>query len=237
MRGIPGIVNVIPRELRDTVTKEDGKYVKRNTWIVDTTGSNLLEVLGLDFIDPYRTYTNNVREVAEVLGMEAAVQVLTMEMSDVLPDINYHHLSLIVDKMTSLKQMCPVFRSGIFADNVGPLMKSSFEMHSEVLLNAARHGEFDNARVVSANVMLGQTGYFGTSAFQVFLDMKAMQTLKDAQAQLEQDREQMLADGFEELLEKDDLCSKSAVTIQNHLDLIPEQADGANACDDGYEVF
>ena len=236
LRGIPGIVNVIPRELRDTVAKEDGKYVKKNTWILDTTGSNLLEVCGLDFIDPYRTYSNNVREVAEVLGMEAAVQVLTMEMSEVLPDINYHHLSLIVDKMCSLKQMCPVCRGGIFADNVGPLMKSSFEMHSEVLLNAARHGEFDNARGVSANVMLGQTGYFGTSAFQVFLDMKKMQSLKEAQAQLTDSRDQLVAKGFEDVLDKDNACSKSQVSIQNHLDILAVKDSGKVECVDGYDM-
>ena len=236
LRGIPGIVNVIPRELRDTVAKEDGKYVKKNTWILDTTGSNLLEVCGLDFIDPYRTYSNNVREVAEVLGMEAAVQVLTMEMSEVLPDINYHHLSLIVDKMCSLKQMCPVCRGGIFADNVGPLMKSSFEMHSEVLLNAARHGEFDNARGVSANVMLGQTGYFGTSAFQVFLDMKKMQSLKEAQAQLSDSRDQLVAKGFEDVLDKENACSKSQVSIQNHLDILAVKDSGKVECVDGYDM-
>lgn len=236
LRGIPGIVNVIPRELRDTVAKEDGKYVKKNTWILDTTGSNLLEVCGLDFIDPYRTYSNNVREVAEVLGMEAAVQVLTMEMSEVLPDINYHHLSLIVDKMCSLKQMCPVCRGGIFADNVGPLMKSSFEMHSEVLLNAARHGEFDNARGVSANVMLGQTGYFGTSAFQVFLDMKKMQSLKEAQAQLSDSRDQLVAKGFEDVLDKDNACSKSQVSIQNHLDILAVKDSEKVECVDGYDM-
>jgi DNA-directed RNA polymerase II subunit RPB1 len=238
LRGIPGIVNVMQREMVDTVFKENGKYTKKNTWVIDTTGSNLQEVLGLDFIDSSRTYSNNVREVAEVLGMEAAVQVLSLEMAEVLPDINNHHLSIIVDKMTSLKQMCPVFRSGIFADNVGPLMKSSFEMHSEVLLNAARHGEFDNARGISASVMLGQSGYFGTSSFQVLLDMKEMEKLKDAKASLEKDREQALAEGFGDLSKEasDDYCSKAQVSIANNLTLVQAQDRGQQGCVDDYDM-
>jgi DNA-directed RNA polymerase beta' subunit/intein/homing endonuclease len=234
LRGIPGIVNVMQREMVDTVFKEDGKYTKKNTWVIDTTGSNLQEVLGLDFIDTSRTYSNNVREVAEVLGMEAAVQVLSLEMGEVLPDINNHHLSIIVDKMTSLKNMCPVFRTGIFADNVGPLMKSSFEMHSEVLLNAARHGEFDNARGISASVMLGQAGYFGTSSFQVLLDMKEMEKLKESKAILEKDRNQALAEGFGDLSKEatEDYCSKAQVSIANHLSLIQAQDHGDNCIDD-----
>jgi DNA-directed RNA polymerase beta' subunit/intein/homing endonuclease len=234
LRGIPGIVNVMQREIVDTVFKENGKYTKKNTWLVDTTGSNLQEVLGLDFIDTSRTYSNNVREVAEVLGMEAAVQVLSLEMGEVLPDINNHHLSIIVDKMTSLKHMCPVFRSGIFADNVGPLMKSSFEMHSEVLLNAARHGEFDNARGISASVMLGQAGYFGTSSFQVLLDMKEMEKLKESKAMLDKDRNQALAEGFGDLSKEatEDYCSKAQVSIANHLSLIQAQDHGDNCIDD-----
>lgn len=238
LRGIPGIVNVMQREMVDTVYKENGKYTKKNTWVIDTTGTNLQEVLGLDFIDSTRTYSNNVREVAEVLGMEAAVQVLSLEMAEVLPDINNHHLSIIVDKMTSLKQMCPVFRSGIFADNVGPLMKSSFEMHSEVLLNAARHGEFDNARGISASVMLGQSGYFGTSAFQVLLDMKEMEKLKEAKARLDKDREQALAEGFGDLSKEasDDYCSKAQVTITNNLALVQAQDRGQQSCVDDYDI-
>lgn len=236
LRGIPGIVNVMLREMVDTVFKENGKYTKKNTWLIDTTGSNLQEVLGLDFIDTSRTYSNNVREVAEVLGMEAAVQVLSLEMGEVLPDINNHHLSIIVDKMTSLKNMCAVFRSGIFADNVGPLMKSSFEMHSEVLLNAARHGEFDNARGISASVMLGQSGYFGTSSFQVLLDMKEMDKLKESKAMLDKDRNQALAEGFGDLSREvnEDYCSKAQVTIANNLSLV--QAQDRGDCVDEYDM-
>ena len=43
-----------------------------------------------------------------------------------------------------------------------------------MFLKAARHAELDEMRGVSANVMCGQEGYFGTSSFQVLLDMNKM---------------------------------------------------------------
>ena len=75
--------------------------------------------------------------------------------------INYHHLSLLCDRMTSVK-MISIFRHGINNDNIGPIAKASFEETPEMFLKAAKHGEVDIMRGVSANVMCGQEGYFGT---------------------------------------------------------------------------
>jgi len=50
------------------------------------------------------------------------------------------------------------------------LPKLHFEETPEMFLRAARHAELDPMRGVSANVMCGQQGYFGTAAFQVMLD-------------------------------------------------------------------
>ena len=49
--------------------------------------------------------------------------------------------------------------------------KLLFEETPEMFLKAARHAEFDAMRGVSLNVMCGQEGYFGTSAFQIILDL------------------------------------------------------------------
>ena len=55
-------------------------------------------------------------------------------------------------------------------DDIGPLAKASFEETPEMFLRAARHAEMDNMRGISANIMCGQQGYFGTNSFQVLLD-------------------------------------------------------------------
>lgn len=143
----------------------------------------MLNALAKKFIDCTRTYGNDIKEVYDVLGTEAARQVIYNEFVDVMEFsgvyINYHHLSLLCDRMTCSKNMVPIYRSDILNDNIGPTAKATFEVHAEVLLDAARYVNFDTMRGVSANVMCGQRGYYGTSSLHVVLDMKEMTKLND----------------------------------------------------------
>ena len=95
LRGISHIKNVLPRKVQNSVVKDDTKYVKREIWVLDTTGSNLLDTLALDFIDYKRTYSNDIKEVFDVLGIEAARQIIHNELVEVMEfsgaSINYHH--------------------------------------------------------------------------------------------------------------------------------------------------
>jgi len=180
LRGVQGIKNVIPRAIKNTMVLEDGNYVKKDIWILDTTGSNLMDVMALDCINPNNTYTNDVREVFDVLGVFAARQILYEEFVNVMNPtyINYHHLSLLCDRIISTKDLVPIYRTGIQNDNIGPIAKSTFETHTEELLKASKHGDFDPMRGVSANIMCGQLGFFGTNAFQVFFDSSKISTMR-----------------------------------------------------------
>jgi DNA-directed RNA polymerase II subunit RPB1 len=185
LRGVDGISKVLPRKVPNSVVKDDGKYVRKDTWVLDTIGTNLLEVLGLSFIDSVHTYSNDIYEVYKTLGIEAARQCILTEFVDVMEHsdvyLNYHHLSVLCDRMTyNGKDMVAVYRSGFLKDDIGPIAKSTFEMHTEMFLNAARHGHLDNMRGVSANIMCGQFGYFGTGAFNVILDLEQMERNNDS---------------------------------------------------------
>ena len=179
LRGVDGIEKVTPRKLQGMVRKQQGKYEPYDCWVLDTQGSNLLSILAVDYIDATRTYSNDIQEVFQVLGIEGARQVLYNELVDVMESsgdvyINHHHVSLLCDRMTMTKNMVSVFRTGILNDNIGPIAKATFEVHTKILLDAARHAEMDPMRGVSANVMLGQLGLFGTNAFQILLDLPAL---------------------------------------------------------------
>lgn len=175
LRGVKNIGRVIPRKVTDSLHEEDGKYVKKESWVLDTVGTNLLDILSLEEIDTVRTFTNDIQEIHRTLGIEAARQAIFNEISDVIEFdstyINYHHLSVLCDRMTCKDSMVSIFRHGINNDDIGPIAKASFEETPEMFLKAARHAELDSMRGVSANVMCGQEGYFGTSAFQVMLDL------------------------------------------------------------------
>lgn len=238
LRGVSGIQNVNPRLIKDNVVKEDNKYVRKEMWVLDTTGTNIMDLFMLDFIDYTRTYSNDIREMHNILGIEAARQnilnefVEVMEASDAY--VNYHHLSILCDRMTVKAELVPMFRSGIISDDIGPISKGTYEMHTEMFLDASRHGEFDQMRGVSANVMCGQPGYYGTNAFGLLLDMKAIEETEDAGVEMENVRENIDAN-FAELLEKDDKCKMDKIAVNNNVSNLSALSCGDY--DDDYSLF
>jgi DNA-directed RNA polymerase II subunit RPB1 len=228
LRGVEGISKVIPRKLQNMLIKEDGKYVTKDIWILDTTGSNLLEVLSLGYIDYKRTYSNDIYEVFETLGIESARQVILNELTEVMEVagvyINYHHLSVLADRMTYAKDMVAVYRSGLLNDDIGVIAKASFETHTEMLLNGAKHGLLDNLKGVSANVMTGQPFLGGTNAFQLHIDLKKMESLNTQATLIIESKSAMedLEESFSQALHisketKIDECSQEKIVINNYL--------------------
>ena len=219
LRGIKNISKVIPRKIIDNVKNIDGVYVKKDLWVLDTVGSNLIDLLSNDNIDVNRTFTNDIQEIYRVLGIEAMRQAIFNELSEVIEFdstyINYHHLSLLADRMTSSDNPISIFRHGINQDDIGPLAKASFEETPEMFLKAARHGELDNMRGISANVMCGQQGYFGTNCFQVLLNINKLDELPEAEEEQEKDIDNFVE--TELLFNNDDKCNVQNLTIQSDL--------------------
>jgi DNA-directed RNA polymerase II subunit RPB1 len=212
LKGIKGIPKIIIRTIKNYMIKEDGNYVPKDIWVLDTVGSNLKEILSIDFIDSKRTYSNDIQEVYKTLGIEAARQCIYNEVTEAFSDtsyINYHHISMLCDRMCATKKMVSIFRHGINNDDIGPIAKASFEETPEMFLKAARHAELDLMTGVSSNIMCGQQGYFGTSAFQVLLNVNEMSKFK-------QDVEDTTSIDIEKLLElnnPNDKCSKQNIMI------------------------
>jgi len=237
LRGVSKITNVLPRKISNSVKKKESKYVQEDIYVLDTTGTNLLEILSSEFIDVKRTYSNDIKEVFNVLGIEAARQTIYNELFEVMEFsgvyINYHHLSILCDRMTSNHNMVAIFRSGILNDDIGPISKSTFEVHTEVLLDASRHADFDHMRGVSANVMMGQTGTYGTGSFNLVMDIDAMKNM-DAVDVRDQDMEKEIDDMFGGMEDKDDTCARSNIEINNNLSTIKQNDVGD--CDDDYDL-
>jgi DNA-directed RNA polymerase II subunit RPB1 len=174
LRGIKNIDKVLLRKDPNVMRYEDGKYTRKDIWLLDTVGTNLLDILALDYIDNTKTYSNDIQEMYKVFGIEVARQCIYNEFTDVMLEgglPNEHHLSLLCDRMTYSYKMISIFRHGINNDDIGPIAKASFEETPEMFLKAARHAELDIMRGVSSNVMCGQEGYYGTNSFQLYLNL------------------------------------------------------------------
>ena len=221
LRGIKGINKVILRKVVDNMVEHNGVYKKEDIWVLDTIGTNLLDVLGLSFIDNKRTLSNNIVEIYNVLGIEAARQAIYNELVEVVEFdgtyINFHNYSVLVDRMTYTEKMISIFRHGINNDNIGPIAKASFEETPEMFLKAAKHADLDTLRGVSANVMCGQEGFFGTSAFQVVLNIEEMQKLEAASEYTPVNVDEKIEMFFGESQNQDDKCSISKIAVQNNV--------------------
>jgi DNA-directed RNA polymerase II subunit RPB1 len=239
LRGIKGINKVILRKIIDNMVEHNGLYKKQEIWVLDTIGTNLLDVLGLDFIDNTRTLSNDIVEIYNVLGIEAARQTIYNELVEVVEFdgtyINYHNYSVLVDRMTFTDKLISIFRHGINNDNIGPIAKASFEETPEMFLKAARHAELDTMRGVSANVMCGQEGFFGTGSFQVVLDIEQMQELEAVSEYKPLNIEDEIEKFFGKIDNPDDPCGINKISIQNNVITIKEEDMGKdNNYDPGF---
>jgi DNA-directed RNA polymerase beta' subunit len=227
LRGVKGVNKVIVRKIKDNLVENNGIYKKQDIWVLDTIGTNLLEVLGLDYIDTNRTFSNDITEIYNVLGIEATRQVIYNELAEVIEFdgtyINSHNYTVLVDRMTFTSKLISIFRHGINNDNIGPIAKASFEETPEMFLKAARHAELDIMRGISANVMCGQEGLFGTSAFQVVLDIEEAQKLDEASLYNPKNREDEIEEFFGAAENPEDVCSTNNISIQNNVITIHTQ--------------
>jgi DNA-directed RNA polymerase II subunit RPB1 len=239
LRGVKNINKVILRKVKDNLIEKGGAYKKEDIWVLDTIGTNLLDVLGLNYIDQNRTISNDIMEIFDVLGMEAARQCIYNELAEVLEFdgayVNAHHMSLLCDRMSFSHKLISIFRHGINNDDIGPIAKASFEETPEMFLKAARHAELDTLRGISANIMCGQEGLFGTAAFQVVLDINEMIKLEEKYKYEYQNTDQIIEDGlFKGLEDPTSKCSIQNLQMQTNVANIKGEELGG---DNDYDPF
>ena len=157
-------------------------YVREGEeWIVETNGFNSRQIksnninykalLALDIVDSKRTISNNVWDIYEVLGIEAARQFLIEEFMSILDGINSCHPCLLVDRMTHIGSISSITRYTMKKDKSGPFGKASFEETMDNFLNAAVRGEIEPTKGVSASIICGKRATLGTGMVGLRLDL------------------------------------------------------------------
>jgi DNA-directed RNA polymerase II subunit RPB1 len=213
----------------------DKKLEKKSEFVIYTKGINMASIRNIVGVDLNRTYCNDIITTYEIFGIEAARQSIFDEFSEVIEFdstyINYHHLTMLADRMTCNDKMVSIFRHGINNDDIGAIAKASFEETPEMFLKAAKHGELDNMKGVSSNIMCGQEGYYGTSSFKVLVNNDVLMTFKP-----ETDDENIV--GEEELThnallkklkeDSNDECNKNNLLIESSVTNIKPSAMGSS---------
>ncbi len=156
--------NVIVQGIDDiervVVRKESGEY------ILYTEGSNLKDVFEVEGVDTTRTRTNNISEIAQVLGIEAARNAIIHEALSTLSEqgilVDVRHIMLVADMMCMEGEVKQIGRHGIAGEKESVLSRAAFEVTVNHLLDAAIANEVDELSGVTENVIVGQPIQLGT---------------------------------------------------------------------------
>jgi DNA-directed RNA polymerase III subunit RPC1 len=120
-------------------------------------------------IEPYKTKSNHVMEVRDVLGIEAARATIVREIGDVMGnmDIDPRHMQLLADVMTFKGDVYGITRFGLQKTRDSVLQLASFEKTPDHLFEAAARGKTDTIDGVSECIIMGQSVKLGTGAMEV----------------------------------------------------------------------
>lgn len=166
IKGIPQVKRALVMEERTGDKAE---------WVIRTEGSNLSLTLETEGVDATRTISNNMHEVAEVLGIEAARNVIIKEATAVLEeqglDVDVRHVMLVADAMTASGEVLQVGRHGVSGEKASTLAKAAFEITIPTIVDAAIKGTRDMLRGVAENVIVGQQVPMGTGLIEVYMSM------------------------------------------------------------------
>ena len=160
VNGIKDITNL-------TIVKDD------NEWMIQTSGSNLAKVFKIDGIDTKRSTTNNIWEIANVLGIEAARSVLINEITSTLDEqgleVDIRHILLVSDLMTSTGVLKSIGRHGIAGTKESVLARAAFEITVPTIATASITGEIEKLKGVTENVIVGLPVPVGTGMIDLYM--------------------------------------------------------------------
>jgi DNA-directed RNA polymerase subunit A" len=161
VKGINSVTHVVIR-------KESDGYV------LYTEGSNLEDALEIEGVNPHKIYTNNLREIFQVLGIEATRNAIIQEAMSVLNeqgmDVDVRHIILVADMMTADGTIRQIGRHGISGSKNSALARAAFEVTIKHLLGAGIAGTRDPLRGITENVILGQLIPLGTGAIDLLMN-------------------------------------------------------------------
>src|ERR671914_1914797 len=163
VKGVPDIERV-------TIVKQDEE------WVIQTAGSNLSKVVAVDGVDTTRTTTNNVYEIWQMLGIEAARTALVKEITNTLEEqgleVDTRHIMLVADLMTSKGYLQQIGRHGIAGTKTSVLARAAFEITVPTIAKASLEGQVEALKGVTENVIVGATVPVGTGMVDLYMSVR-----------------------------------------------------------------
>lgn len=152
---------------RVTIVQQDDE------WVIQTSGSNISKVFEIEGIDKRNIRTNNVFEIGNTLGIEAARNALINELSTTLEEqgleVDVRYIMLVSDLMCSRGYMQQIGRHGIAGTKTSVLARAAFEITVPTIAEAALAGEIEQLKGVTENVIVGANIPVGTGTVDLYM--------------------------------------------------------------------
>jgi DNA-directed RNA polymerase subunit A' len=165
-----GRVKGVPDIERVTIVKQNEE------WVIQTSGSNLAKVILIEGVDLSRITTNNVFEIWQTLGIEAARTALVKEVTNTLEEqgleVDIRHIMLVADLMTSKGYLQQIGRHGIAGTKTSVLARAAFEITVPTIARASVEGQIEPLKGVTENVIVGATVPVGTGMIDLYMSVK-----------------------------------------------------------------
>ncbi|ORZ16350.1 hypothetical protein BCR42DRAFT_414870 [Absidia repens] len=154
--------------VRAVITEKKGGGGAKQLFV---EGYGLLKVMTTDGIIGEKTTANNIMEVAQVLGIEAARNTIINEIQEIMSShgmtIDHRHVLLLGDLMTNKGEVLGITRFGIAKMKDSVLSIASFEKTTDHLFEAALYSKKDAIVGVSEQIIMGLPMTIGTGLFKL----------------------------------------------------------------------
>jgi DNA-directed RNA polymerase beta' subunit len=170
LKGLDGVSSIDVISQSQFEIKENGEIENKDQYILQTDGINMSGIRGIKGIDHIKTITNDMYSIYANFGVEAVRNALINEISELITNVNYHHIALLIDVMTHAGGLISIDRHGINRQDTDPLSRASFEKTMEQFLNAAAFNETDKLKSVSSRIIIGRMINGGTGYCQLMMD-------------------------------------------------------------------
>jgi DNA-directed RNA polymerase II subunit RPB1 len=164
LRGISGIKSAyVIDNVKSVIDPETDKMIIKKTYVIETSGSNLEEILLDSRVDQYRTQTDSIVEMENMFGIEYARNKIITELCKNIPSVYYDHMTVMADEMAFLGKITAIQKSGLQAREKNNIcLQLSFQFPIQVIENAAVNVVKDQITGISGPLVLGQMPKIGT---------------------------------------------------------------------------
>ena len=137
-------------------------------WAIQTDGTNLVDIITNEYVDPYRIQSDSILEMERVFGITAARNKICNELIYILKSISRMHCTIFADEMVYSGQVTNIKQAGLQIREMSNVhLRLSFVSPIQVIENAATDGLVDTISGISAELIIGSTPKIGTAYNQV----------------------------------------------------------------------